>query len=103
MKVSEWLDQQVADKVDVSQIDLPSDVLFDDQPDETIYFEEIKPCGIFCTENHPFSTVERYGHWYYSRGQDRKAGLHSSEMTWTLLTRNKSLALSTAKAHIEQE
>ena len=101
MRISEWLDQQEADNVDVSQIDLPTDLLFDDQPDETIYFEEINPCGILCRENHPFSTVERFGHWYLSRGQDKKAGIHSSEMEWKLFTRDKSLALSTAKAHIE--
>jgi hypothetical protein len=101
MRISEWLDQQEADNVDVSQIDLPADLLFDDQPDETIYFEEINPCSILCRENHPFSTVERFGHWYYSRGQDKKAGLHSSESKWKLFTRDKSLALSTAKAHIK--
>ncbi|MBE0597918.1 MAG: hypothetical protein IH614_11670 [Desulfuromonadales bacterium] len=101
MRVSEWLDQQEADHVDVSGIDLPADLLYDDQPDETLYFEEINPCGIFCKKNHPFSTVERFGHWYYGRGQDREAGLHSSDMKWKLLTRDKSLALTTAKAHIE--
>ncbi len=26
---------------------------------------------MFCTGNHPFATVERFGHWYYSRGQDK--------------------------------
>lgn len=87
--------------MDVSGIDLPADLLYDDQPDETLYFEEINPCGIFCKKNHPFSTVERFGHWYYGRGQDREAGLHSSDMKWKLLTRDKSLALTTAKAHIE--
>jgi len=80
---------------------MPADVLYDDQADETIFFEETNPCGIFCTENHPFSTVERFGDWYYARGQDRRAGIHSSEMEWKLFTRNKSLALSTAKAHME--
>lgn len=101
MRICEWLDQQEADNVDVSNVELPADLLFDDQPDETIYFEEINPCGILCSENHPFATVERFGHWYYSRGQDRKAGLHSSAMKWSLLTRDKSLALRTAREHIE--
>lgn len=101
MRISDWLDQQEADNVDVSEIDLPPDLLFDDQPDEIVYFEEVNSCGIFCRKNHPFSTVERFGNWYYARGQDRKAGLHSSDMKWKLFTKNKSLALSTAKAHIE--
>jgi hypothetical protein len=101
MRVSEWLDQQEADNVDVSEIDPPADLMYDDQPDETIYFVELNPCGIFCKGNHPFSTVERYGDWFYGRGQDSEAGLHSSGMKWKLFTRDKSLALSTAKAHIE--
>ena len=100
MRVSEWLDRQEADHVDVSRIDLPTDVLYDDQPDEILYFEEFNPCGIFCRENHPFATVERFDHWYCARGQDRSAGLHSPEMQWKLFTRNESLALKTAKDHM---
>jgi hypothetical protein len=45
--------------------------------------------------------VERFGHWYLSRGQDKKAGIHSSEMMWKLFTRDKNLALQTAKMRIE--
>ena len=101
MKISDWLDQKEAEKVDVSQIELPADLAFGEDPDETIYYEEVKPCGLFCTENHPFATVERFGHWYYSRGQDKNAGIHSSEMKWRMFTRNKDLALQTAKARIE--
>ena len=101
MKISDWLDEKEAENVDVTQIELPADMSFDEGPDETIFFEEIKPCGLFCTENHPFSTVERFGHWYYSRGQDKKAGIHSSKMTWRMFTKDKNLALQTAKAHIE--
>ncbi|WP_305043537.1 hypothetical protein [Geoalkalibacter sp.] len=101
MRLSEWLNQQVADQVDVSHIDPPSDILFDDQPDETIFFEEINPCGILCRENHPFATVERYDRWYFSRGQDKKVGIHSSEGNWSLITRDKELALRTARAHLE--
>jgi hypothetical protein len=52
---------------------LPNDLSYDGAPDETAYFKEINPCGIFCTGSHPFSTVERFGHWYYSRGS-RQAG-----------------------------
>lgn len=101
MKISDWLDEKDAENVDVSQIVLPKDMSFDEAPDETIYFKEIKPCGILCTQNHPFSTVERFGNWYYSRGQDKKAGIHSSNMQWRLFTRDKDSALRTAKAHIE--
>ncbi len=101
MGLSEWLDQKEAEGLDVSQIVLPDDLAHNEDPDETIYFEEIKPCGILCTRNHPFSTVERFGHWFYARGQDKKAGIHASGMEWGLFTKNKGLAVTTAKTHIE--
>jgi len=101
MKISDWLDEKQAENVDVSQIELPVNMSYDEVPDETIFFKEIKPCGILCTDNHPFSTVERFGHWYYCRGQDKKAGIHSSKMKWRLFTKDKDNALQTAKAHIE--
>lgn len=101
MTVSEWLDEQEAAGVDVSQIELPKNLAYDEDPDETLYFKQINPCGLLCTKNHPFATVERFGHWYYSRGQDKKAGIHSSEMKWSLFTRDKDFALQTAKERIE--
>lgn len=100
MNISDWLDKQQAAKIDVAQIELPKNMSYDDDPDETIYYEEIKPCGLFCTENHPFATVERFGHWYLARGQDKKAGIHSSEMKWRLFTKDEALALQTAKERI---
>lgn len=101
MKISEWLDQQETAKRDLTQIQLPRNMAYDQDPDETIYFKEIKPCGLLCTENHPFATVERFGHWYLSRGQDKKAGIHSSAMKWQLFTRDKNRALQTATSRIE--
>ncbi len=101
MSVAGWLDEKEAEGFDVSQIALPNDLTYDEAPEETIYFEEIRPCSILCTGNHPFSTVERFGHWYYSRGQDKKAGIHSSEMEWRLFTKDRDLAVKTAKSHIE--
>jgi hypothetical protein len=85
----------------MSQIILPTNMSYDEDPDRTIFFKDINPCGLFCTENHPFATVERFGHWYLARGQDKKAGIHSSEMKWKLFTRDKNIALQTAKMHIE--
>ena len=101
MKISKWLDEKEAENVDVSHIELPKNMAFAEDPDETIFYKEINPCGLFCTENHPFSTVERYGHWYLCRGQDKKAGIHSTEMKWKLFTKDKDFALQTAQAHIE--
>ena len=101
MKISAWLDKQEAEKKDVSQADIPRDVAFDSEPDETIYYKEIRPCTMLCTENHPYAKVERYGHWYAATGQDKEAGIHSNEMRWKLYTRDKPLALKAAKERIE--
>jgi len=101
MKISTWLRKNIAEGIDVSKIELPSDVSYDNDPDETVYFEEYKPCGYFCAEEHLFSTVERFGSWYYSRGQDKKAGIHSSEMKWHMFTKDKKLVVKTAKEHIK--
>jgi hypothetical protein len=101
MKIADWLDQKEAENVDVSEITLPKNMAYDEDPDETIFFQGYKPCGLLCTKSHPFSTVERFGHWYYSRGQDRKAGIHSSDMKWKLFTKDRELALKTAREHIE--
>ena len=101
MKLSDWLDEKEADNRDPSQIELPKEMYFDQDPDETVFFQEYKPCGLLCAESHPFSKVERFGHWYYCSGQDKRAGIHSSEMKWRLTTRDKELALQTAKSHIE--
>jgi len=100
-KISDWLDKKEEEGIDVSHIELPDDLSNYEDPDEAIFFEEFRPCGILCTENHPFSSVERYGHWYYSRGQDKRAGIHSSEMQWHLFTRDKNLAIMSAKSHME--
>lgn len=101
MKISDWLDQKEAEKVDLSDIELPRNMAFDEDPEETIYYKEIRPCGLFCTENHPFATVERFGHWYYCRGQDKAAGIHSPDMKWRMFTRDRDLALRTARERIE--
>ena len=103
MKISDWLDEKEAGHQDVSGIDLPEDMSYDDVPDETIYFEEINPHGILCKESHPFSTVERFGHWYISRGRSKENGDHTSKPEWRFFTRDKELALQTAKAHMEKE
>jgi len=101
MKISEWLDQEEAKGLDVSQIMLPDDLAYDEVPDETIFFKEINPCGILCPDNHPFSTVERFGHWYYCRGQNKEVGIHSTGKEWRFFTRDRNLAVKTAKSSIE--
>lgn len=100
MKISQWLDQKEKDNVDVSQIALPKDLAYDRNPDELVYFKEYNPCGVLCSKNHPFAKVERFGRWYVCRGQDRRAGIHSSAMKWRLNTTDKDQAVRTAKAHM---
>jgi len=82
-------------------ISLPRDISYEATPDEIVFFQEINSCGLLCSGNHPFSKVERFGLWYLCRGQDKKADIHSSKMKWSLFTKDKNLALQTAKAHIE--
>jgi hypothetical protein len=77
MGISDWLDMQEAARVDVSNIALPEELAFDAVPDETVFFKTYNPCSILCAKEHPFATVERYGRWYWCRGQDRKAGSSS--------------------------
>jgi hypothetical protein len=79
---------------------LPDELAYDEAPEETIFYDEINPCGIFYTGIHPFSTVERFGHWYYCRGQDKKAGIHSLEMEWSFFTKDRNFAIETARSHI---
>ena len=102
MKISDWLDKKEEEGFDVSHIVLSDDLAYDEAPEETLFFEEINPCGIFCAGDHPFSTVERFGHWYYCRGQDKKAGIHSSEKEWSFFTKDRDFAIKTAKSHIER-
>jgi len=101
MKVSDWLDKKEAEGADVSQIALPDDLSYDEVPDETIYYKEINPDGILSTADHPFSTVERFGHWYYCRGRNKVASIHSSGREWRFFTKDRNLAVNTAKSHIE--
>ncbi len=88
MRISDWLDEKVAGNVDISQIVLPKNIAYTEDPEETIFYKEIRPCGLFCSKNHPFATVERFGHWFYCRGQDKEAGIHSSGMIWWLFTKD---------------
>lgn len=101
VKISQWLDQQEALGLDVSRIVLPESLLRDDEPDETIYFKEVRTCSVLCTGTHPFATVERFGRWYYSRGREKEKGPHTSRPQWWLFTRDRKLAMETAKSHIE--
>ncbi len=102
MKISDWLDEKEAENVDVSKVELPKNMLYQEDPDETIFYKEIRPCGLFCTEKHPFATVERYGHWYYCRGRDKGTTIHSEMMEWSMFTKDKEFALKTARERIEE-
>jgi len=102
MTISEWLDEKEAEGINVSQIVLPDDLANEEDPEETLYFEEIRSCSILCTGIHPFATVERYGHWYYCRGRDKETGPHTTKPQWWMFTKDEALAIKTAKSHIEK-
>lgn len=40
MKIANWLDEKEAEGLDVSHIELPDDLVYDEAPEETIYFKE---------------------------------------------------------------
>jgi hypothetical protein len=102
MNISEWLDEKEDQGLDVSHIVLPESLARNEDPEETIYFKEIRPCSILCTGVHPFATVERFGHWYYSRGKEKENGHpHTTKPQWWLFTKNEDLAVQTAKSHID--
>lgn len=102
MNISNWLDEKEAEGVDVSHIKLPEYLENSEAPDETIFFKEIRACSILCTGEHPFSTVERFGRWYYSRGREKDNGPHTSRPQWWIFTKDKDLAIKTARSHIEK-
>ena len=101
MRISDWLDMQQAQGIDVSHARIPESMLREEQPDETVFFKEIRPCSILCTGDHPFATVERYGQWYYARGREKEKGPHTTKPQWWMFTRDQNLAVKEAKAHIE--
>lgn len=98
MNISDWLDEKEAQGLDVSHIALPESLARSEDPEETIYFKETRTCGILCTRDHPFATVERFGHWFYSRGRDKdNKGRHTTQPQWWLFTKDKDFAVQTAK------
>ena len=101
MNVAEWLDSLEEQGQDVSRIALPEDLARSSDPDETVFFKEIRPCSVLCTGSHAFATVERFGHWYYSRGRDKEKGPHTTRPPWWLFTRDRDQAVQAARMHIE--
>jgi len=65
MTIPEWLDSQEATGKDVAHIVLPDELSREEDPEETIFYNEIRECSILCDGDHPFATVERYGNWTF--------------------------------------
>jgi len=103
VRISKWLDDKEREGVDVAHIQVPEEMLNEEAPHQTVYFKEIRPCTILCTGNHPFATVERYGHWFYCRGRDKEKGPHTAKPQWWIFTKDIELALKTAREHIDQD
>jgi hypothetical protein len=100
MTISEWLDEKEADGIDVSHIVVPDDLTNEEDPEETIFFKQIRKCSVLCTGQHPFATVERFGDWYYCRGRKKETGPHTTQPQWWMYTKDRELALKTAKSRI---
>ncbi len=100
-RISDWLDFQKAQGLDVSHLVIPEEKLRDEPPDETIYFREIRPCSVLCAGDHPFATVERYGRWYLARGREKEKGPHTAKPPWWFITEDPALAIQEAKAHLK--
>lgn len=45
MKISDWLDEKEAEKVDVARISLPKNMVFDEDPNETVFLQRKIPAG----------------------------------------------------------
>ena len=101
MTISEWLDEKKAEGIDVSHIVVPDDLTNEEDPEETIFFKQIRKCSVLCTGQHPFATVERFGDWYYCRGREKETGPHTTQPQWWMYTKDRKLAVKTAKSHIE--
>ncbi len=101
MTISEWLDDKEAEGIDVSHIVVPDELTSEEDPAETIFFKQIRTCSIICTGQHPFATVERFGDWYYCRGQKKETGPHTTQPQWWMYTKDRDLAVKTAKSNIE--
>ncbi len=102
MKISDWLDQNEAQGIDVNHLAFPAQQIQQEDPDETIFFKEIRICSILCSGNHPFATVERYDHWYLCRGKEKDTGPHTTKPQWWLFTKDRELAIKTARLRIGQ-
>jgi hypothetical protein len=102
MNISQWLDQKESQGFDVSRAVLPEELEREEEPDETLYFKEVRPCSVLCTGDHPFATVERFGRWYRSRGREKEKGPHTGKPPWWFFTRDRDLAVQMAKSRIEK-
>ena len=102
MTIPEWLDSQEATGKDVAHIVLPDELSREEDPEETIFYNEIRECSILCDGDHPFATVERYGNWYLSRGRKKDNGPHTSQPQWWMFTKDRDLAVRTAQMHMEK-
>ncbi len=53
MNISTWLDRKTAEKIDVSHIELPADISYDNDPDERLFLKSISLVDIFVPEIIP--------------------------------------------------
>ena len=101
MNISEWLDKKEAEGIDLSQIELPDDLLYDASPDEVVFFSGGATLQHPLLEKSPFFYRRALRALVLLQGPGQEAGIHATGMEWRFFTKNKDLALKTAKSHIE--
>jgi len=100
MKISEWLDKKEAKALMYLKSHCPIASLMNDEPDDTIFFKDMNHDGSFLP---PIIRFYCRALWalVLLPGRDSVTGNHSPGIEWRLFTKDKDLALKTAKSHIE--
>jgi hypothetical protein len=99
MKISDWLDEKEAEKLDVSQIALPDDLSYDKVPDETIFLRRLIFAGFSVQAIIPFLRSSALDTGIIVEVETRRPAFTRQE--WRFFTKDRDLAIKTAKSHIE--
>ena len=101
MNISDWLDRKVAEGIDVQPrshcLTICRMTL---SPTRSYFFRFCSP-AVSSAQKSPLFHGRALRALVSCRGQDKKAGVHATGMEWTFFTKDKDLAVKTAKSRIE--
>ena len=101
MKISDWLDEKEAG-AQMYRNGIPKEMSYDEGALQMkLFISKQDRVRLLCTENHALFYGEHFGHWCYCRGQDKKAGIHSSEIRSGLFTKDKDVRIPNCETHIK--